>query len=156
MAVLKLWWPINDKFDQWRPCFRYPHLAWEETIETIEKETSEYFQWLHFWNQWVPLIKMHCRVRYSFDFDLKICSGQVWMPKLLLFEPINNKLPRLKPSSSSRSTPIYNNLYTSLVMFYWHISCYIRSWMTRRIRLLKNAVSRCQVHHLPSWLLVIN
>ena len=47
-------------------------------IVTIEKEPSEYFQRLHFWNQWVPLIKMHCRVRYLLDFDLKICSGQVW------------------------------------------------------------------------------
>ena len=26
----------------------------------------------------VPLIKMHYRVRYSLDFDLKIRSGQVW------------------------------------------------------------------------------
>jgi hypothetical protein len=25
----------------------------------------------------VPLIKMHCRVRYLFDFDPKIRSGQV-------------------------------------------------------------------------------
>ena len=40
------------------------------------------------------------------------------MPKLLLFKSVNNKLPRLKPSSSSRSTPIYNNLYTSLVKKY--------------------------------------
>ena len=28
--------------------------------------------------------KMQCRVRYLFDFDLKICSGQVW-GKLTLF-----------------------------------------------------------------------
>jgi hypothetical protein len=47
-------------------------------LVTIEKELGEYFQRLHFWNQWVPLIKMHCRVRYLFDFDLKIRSGQVW------------------------------------------------------------------------------
>ena len=32
---------------------------------------------LHFWNQFVPLIKMHYRVRYSLDFDLKIRSVQV-------------------------------------------------------------------------------
>ena len=44
----------------------------------LEKELGEYFQRLHFWNQWVPLIKMHCRVRYLFDFDLKIRSDQVW------------------------------------------------------------------------------
>ena len=46
-------------------------------IVTIEKEPSEYFQWLYFWNQWVLLIKMHCWVLYLLDFDLKICSGQV-------------------------------------------------------------------------------
>ena len=46
-------------------------------LVTIEKELGECFQRLHFWNQWVPLIKMHCRVRYLFDFDLKIRSGQV-------------------------------------------------------------------------------
>ena len=46
-------------------------------IVTIEKEPSEYFQRLHFWNQWIPLIKMYCRVRYLLDFDLKIHSGQV-------------------------------------------------------------------------------
>ena len=51
---------------------------------TIKKELGEFFQRLHFWNQWAPLIKMHCRVLYSFDCDLKICSGQVclwnWNP----------------------------------------------------------------------------
>ena len=41
------------------------------------KELGKYFQRLHFWNQWVPLIKMHYRVRYSLVFDLKIRSGQV-------------------------------------------------------------------------------
>ena len=46
-------------------------------LVTIEKELGEYFQQLHFRNQWDPLIKMHCRVRYLFDFDLKIHSGQV-------------------------------------------------------------------------------
>ena len=46
-------------------------------LVTIEKELGEYFQQLHFRNQWVPLIEMHCRVRYLFDFDLKIRSGQV-------------------------------------------------------------------------------
>ena len=46
-------------------------------LVTIEKELGEYFQRLHFWKQWVPLIKMHCRVHYLFDFDLKIRSGQV-------------------------------------------------------------------------------
>ena len=35
---------------------------------------GEYFQRLHFWNQWIPLIKMHCNVCYLFDYDLKICS----------------------------------------------------------------------------------
>ena len=47
-------------------------------LGTVEKELGEYFQRLHFLNQWVPLIKIHCRVCYLFDFDLKISSGQVW------------------------------------------------------------------------------
>ena len=42
------------------------------------KELGEYFQRLYFWNQYVPLIKMHCRVRYLLNFGLKIRSGQVW------------------------------------------------------------------------------
>ena len=50
-------------------------------IVTVEKEPSEYFQQLHFWNQWVPLMKMQCRVRYLLDFDLKIRSGQVCREK---------------------------------------------------------------------------
>ena len=41
-------------------------------LVTIEKEVGEYFQRLYFWNQWVPLIKLHCRLRYLLDFDLKI------------------------------------------------------------------------------------
>ena len=36
---------------------------------------------LHFWNQFVPLIKMHYTVRYSLDFDPKIRSGQVCCPQ---------------------------------------------------------------------------
>ena len=47
-------------------------------IVTIEKEPSEYFQQLDFWNQCVLLIKMHCRVHYLLDFDFKIFSCQVW------------------------------------------------------------------------------
>ena len=47
-------------------------------LVTIEKELGKYFQRLHFWNQWVPLIKMYCSMRYLFNFDLKIHSGQVW------------------------------------------------------------------------------
>ena len=46
-------------------------------LVTIEKELEEYFQQLHFRNQFDLLIKMHFRVRYLFDFDLKIHSGQV-------------------------------------------------------------------------------
>ena len=46
-------------------------------LVTIEKELGGYFQQLHFWNRCVPLIKMHCRVQYLFDFDFKIRSGQV-------------------------------------------------------------------------------
>ena len=47
-------------------------------LVTLEKELGEYFQRLLFLNQWVPLIKMYYRVRYLFDLDLKIRSGQVW------------------------------------------------------------------------------
>ena len=43
-------------------------------VLSLTSASSEYFQRLHFWNQLVPLIKMHCRVRYLF----KIHSGQVW------------------------------------------------------------------------------
>ena len=32
---------------------------------------------------WVPLFKMHCRVRYLFNFDLKIHSDHVWFLILL-------------------------------------------------------------------------
>ena len=53
-------------------------VVWPQRPRRPRKEPSEYFQQLHFWNQFVPLIKMHYRVRYSFDFNLKIRSGQVW------------------------------------------------------------------------------
>jgi hypothetical protein len=52
-------------------------VVWHRQPRQPQKELGEYFQRLHFWNQWVPLIKMHCRVCYLFDFDLKIHSGQV-------------------------------------------------------------------------------
>ena len=57
-------------------------------LVTIEKELGEYFQRLYFWKQWVPLIKMYCKVRYLFDFDLKIHSGQVWVIKVPLKEQV--------------------------------------------------------------------
>ena len=50
-------------------------------LVTIEKEPSEYFQQLHFQNQWVPLIKMHCRVRYLFDFDQKSAQARCVLQK---------------------------------------------------------------------------
>ena len=53
-------------------------VVWPQRPRRPRKEPSECFQKLHFWNQWVPLIKMHYRVRYSLDFDLKIRSGQGW------------------------------------------------------------------------------
>ena len=44
-------------------------------LVTKEKEPSEYFQQLHFSNQWVPLIKTQCKVCYLLDFDLgQVCS----------------------------------------------------------------------------------
>ena len=51
-------------------------VVWPRRPRRPRKEPSEYFQRLHFWNQFVPLIKMHYRVRYSLDFDLKSRSGQ--------------------------------------------------------------------------------
>ena len=42
-------------------------------IVTIENFFNDYISF----NQWVPLIKMHCRMQYLLDFDLKIHSGQV-------------------------------------------------------------------------------
>ena len=47
-----------------------------------QKEPSEYFQRLHFWNQWVPLIKTQYRVCYLLNFDLKLRSGQRWLLQL--------------------------------------------------------------------------
>ena len=61
-------------------------------LVTIEKELGEYFQRLHFWNQWVPLIKMHRRMRCLFDFlECGVCltfiskfaqarCGDAWLP----------------------------------------------------------------------------
>ena len=37
-------------------------VVWPRRPRRPQKEPSEYFQPLHFWNQWVPLIKMHYRV----------------------------------------------------------------------------------------------
>ena len=59
-------------------------VVWPWWPRRPRKEPSENFQRLHFWNQFVPLIKMQYRVRYSLDFDLKIRSGQVcneWLEK---------------------------------------------------------------------------
>ena len=52
-------------------------VVWPQQPWRPRKELGAYFQWSHFWNQWVPLIKMHCRVCYLLDFDLKIRSDQV-------------------------------------------------------------------------------
>ena len=51
-------------------------VVWPRRPRRPQKEPSECFQRFHFWNQFVPLIKMHYRVRYSLDFDLKSRSGQ--------------------------------------------------------------------------------
>ena len=53
-------------------------VVWPRQPRRPRKEPSEYFQRLDFWNQWVPLIIMHCRMCYLLDLYLKICSGQVW------------------------------------------------------------------------------
>ena len=66
------------------------------------------------------------QVEFGFGLQAFICEfNRQNICSVLLFEPINNKLPRLKPSSSNHSTPIYNNLYTSLVIFQWHMNCYM-------------------------------
>ena len=41
------------------------------SLVTIKKRLGDYFQQLHFWNQWVLLIKMHWKMCYLFDIDLK-------------------------------------------------------------------------------------
>ena len=51
-------------------------VVWPRRPWRPQKELGEYFQRLHFWNQWVPLIKTQCRVRYLLNFDLKLRSGQ--------------------------------------------------------------------------------
>ena len=71
-------------------------------LVTIEKELGEYIQWLHFWNQSVPLIKMNCRVRYSFDFDLTIRSGQMCA---IFYEPP----PQLSHGFSDRFSKPYDS-----------------------------------------------
>ena len=70
-------------------------------LVTIEKELGKYFQWLHFWNQLVPLIKMQCRVRYLFDFDLKSCkTPKSWSLYLA------QRSPQMSPLQC-RSYPIF-------------------------------------------------
>ena len=81
-------------------------------LVTIEKELVEYFQPLHFWNQWVPLIKMHCRVHYLFDFDLNIRSGQVWgltLVEMLFFNLILN----FNTWSKKKTKTFQRSLWTS-------------------------------------------
>ena len=79
---------------------------------TLEKKLGEYIQRLHFWNQWVPLIKMHCRVRYLFDFDLNIRSGQVWgltLVEMLFFNLILN----FNTWSKKKTKTFQRSLWTS-------------------------------------------
>ena len=52
-----------------------------------QKELGEYFQWLHFLNQWLPLIKMHYNVPHLFDFHPKITSGQGWRSSAAVLYP---------------------------------------------------------------------
>ena len=66
-------------------------VVWPRQPWRPRKEPSEYFQQLHFWNQFVPLNKMHYRVRYSLDLDLKIRSGQ-GCDLLLIFQPITKEI----------------------------------------------------------------
>ena len=58
-------------------------VVWPRQPRLPRKEHSDYFQRLHFWNQFVSLIKMHYRVRCLLDFDLKIPSSQVCKPSCL-------------------------------------------------------------------------
>ena len=48
-------------------------------IMVVFEVTEAKISTITIWNQFVPLIKMHYRLRYSLDFDLKIRSGQVWI-----------------------------------------------------------------------------
>ena len=73
-------------------------------LVTIEKELGEYFQRLHFWNQWVPLIKMHCRVRYLLDFDLKMI--QRYLKEIKAAHEIRNSTPENISTSLCPKFPV--------------------------------------------------
>ena len=71
-------------------------------LVTVEKEPGKYFN-ITFLKSVGLLIKMHCRVRYLFDFDLRIRSDQVeWVSpvkveifleqrEVVFFSPRKNK-----------------------------------------------------------------
>ena len=70
-------------------------VVWPRRPWRPQKEPSECFQKLHFWNQWVLLIKMHCRVHYLLDSDLKTRSGQVqiqysWVRNFIIHLTLRN------------------------------------------------------------------
>ena len=54
--------------------------TWPERILRSKHIYNDYIFEISWFHEPVPLIKINCRVRYLFDFDLKIRSGQVWAP----------------------------------------------------------------------------
>ena len=90
-------------------------VVWPRRPRRPRKEPSEYFQRLHFWNQFVPLIKMHYRVGYSLDFDLKIRSGQgcvVYLTELnFLVSVYFLKAQKLSKCAARLSWPLLWNLF---------------------------------------------
>ena len=77
-------------------------IVWPWRPRRPRKEPSEYFQRLHFWNQFFPLIKMHYRVRYSLDFDPKIRSGQVCVRVANVVADHNSLLTQWRPIKMSK------------------------------------------------------
>ena len=74
-------------------------VVWPRRPQCPRKELGEYFQWLHFWNQFVPLIKMHYRVRYSLTLISKSaqarCDYSTLIPDFKLFPFSYAVFPRI-------------------------------------------------------------
>ena len=49
------------KFSEFRGCLT-------SATSASSKRAGGYFQWLHFWNQWLPLIEMNYRLSYFENF----------------------------------------------------------------------------------------
>jgi hypothetical protein len=125
-SALSLWRPGIAVSVTQRHCVFKPITRWfwnflsSMTSKTISKPQqpqnlpSGFYFKLHFWNQWLPLIKMHCAVRYLFDFDLKIRSGQVCC---------QHNCTALKKNENKRNFPFLNKNFYSLIApgnILWH------------------------------------